>query len=1038
METGCLAFVLHAHLPFVRHPEHDYSLEENWFYQAITETYLPLLLAIDRLLEEGVDFRLTFSLTPTLASMLDDELLQSRYLARLQLLIELAEKEVVRTRSLPKFHALARMYLSLLQNVQHAFQERYGRNLLTAFQRLQNVGKVEIVASCATHGYLPLLSVSEAAVRTQVRVGVEHYRRIFGQQPRGFWLPECGFYTGVDQLLREQGVDYTILETHGITRAVPRTHHGVYAPVACDSGLVAFGRDPESSRQVWSAVEGYPGDPDYREFYRDIGYDLDLDYIGPYIHPDGIRIDTGLKYYRITGEGTDKQPYVPEWAERKAEMHAEHFLEQRIRQVRGVAPHMDREPIVVAPYDAELFGHWWFEGPRWLEHVLRKAARQNTVRLVTLSEYLRDHPHPPAAEPSPSSWGHKGFSEVWLNPENHWIYPQLHASADSLEKLAATQHTRSGLAERALNQATRELLLAQSSDWAFMINYGTSDLYATRRVKHHLQRFERLRNQIAAGTVEESWVAQIESQDNIFLNQDVAADFVHAAERQAPEEPVPVMPRPASAGARLRIVMVTPEAVPFAKTGGLADMVSSLSLQLERAGHEVTLILPAHASALRGSVPLEELPGRLPVSMMVGAPSPAILRGKIGDAVTVYLVHAEGVFDRPQLYGTTDGDYPDNAERFVFFCRAALDVMHRLDPPHILHAHDWQAAMAVAFLKAQPWAYPKLEGTRTVFTVHNAGYQGIFDASKWPLLHLNPEFFTPRYLEFYGRINFLKAGLMFADAITTVSPSYAREVQSVEQGFGLEGVFRQRAARLVGILNGADYEVWNPTNDPYVVGPYSAEDLAGKRACKADLQRNFGLPENPDVPLLGMVARLVDQKGCDILANALPELFQRDVQLVVLGTGDRYYQELFRALPARYPGKAGVRIAFAEELAHKIEAGADMFLMPSRYEPGGLNQLYSLHYGTIPIVRAIGGLQDSVREFDPKSSTGTGFLFESYDGAALLAAVDRSLAAFAEKTAWSSLMQNAMHADFGWAAAMDRYLELYREILEEADRVSGS
>src|SRR6266568_4597237 len=302
-EKGYLAVVLHAHLPYVRHPEYEYALEENWLYEAMTETYIPLLLILEKLVDDGLDFRLTFSLTPTLVSMLLDPFLQSRYLRRLDGLIDLAAKEMARTKLQPEFYPLALMYHGRFSEVRHAFVNRYQRNLVQAFKRLQELGKVEIIASAATHGYLPLLSVNPSAVRTHVRVGVEHYRQIFGRSPRGFWLPECGFYPGVDCILRENGIDYTILETHGVTRADQRPRYGVYAPISCPSGVAAFGRDPDSARQVWSSIAGYPGDFDYREFYRDIGHDLDLDYIGPYLHQGGIRIDTGIKYYRITGKG---------------------------------------------------------------------------------------------------------------------------------------------------------------------------------------------------------------------------------------------------------------------------------------------------------------------------------------------------------------------------------------------------------------------------------------------------------------------------------------------------------------------------------------------------------------------------------------------------------------------------------------------------------------------------------------------------------------------------------------------------------------
>ena len=516
--AGYLALILHAHLPFVRHPEHEFSLEESWLFEAITETYVRLFMALEKLVEDNVDFRLSISLSPPLATMLLDSLLMERYLARLDRSIELAQKEVVRNSSQPQFQALASMYEELFLKVRHSFVDWYGGNLLNAFKRFQDLGKVEILTCAGTHGYLPLLAVNQAAVRAQVRAGVDLYTQLFGRSPKGFWLPECGYYPGLDQILAEDGIEYTILETHGITHASVRPEYGVYAPLRCPSGVAAFGRDPDSSKQVWSSAEGYPGDFNYREFYRDIGYDLDLEYIQPYIHPDGIRIDTGMKYYRITGPNRQKEVYVPEWAEVKAESHAGHYLSGRISQVEHLSQVMDRKPLIVAPYDAELFGHWWWEGPTWIDYLIRKTAEQNTVKLITLSEYLAEYPDNQTAQPSQSSWGQHGFNDVWLNSQNAWIYPHLHAGAETMEAL----WNRPSASPRALNQAARELMLAQASDWAFMINAGAMVQYAASRTKSHLLRFRELARQIEADAVDLDWLERLETQDNIFSQIDLA------------------------------------------------------------------------------------------------------------------------------------------------------------------------------------------------------------------------------------------------------------------------------------------------------------------------------------------------------------------------------------------------------------------------------------------------------------------------------------------------------------------------------------
>jgi len=477
----------------------------------------------------------------------------------------------------------------------------------------------------------------------------------------------------------------------------------------------------------------------------------------------------------------------------------------------------------------------------------------------------------------------------------------------------------------------------------------------------------------------------------------------------------------------LHVAIASPEIAPFVKTGGLGDVLDSLPKALERLGVRVTLIMPAYRSVLQGGFPIEDTKVRFTVPISHRSEEGSLLKTRTGSAITVYLIRAEQYFDRAHPYGTPEGDYPDNAERFVFFARAILEVL-KLNPPQILHAHDWQAALAIAFLRAQPHLYPELSSVKTVFTVHNLGYQGLFRYLDWHLLNLDPSFFSPRYLEFYGKINFLKGGIVFTDAITTVSSTYAEEIKTAEQGFGLEGVFQERAASLIGILNGVDYDIWNPKTDPFIAKTYSPRNLRGKRACKTDLQRSFHLPNNPDIPLIGMVSRLTVQKGLDLLEEALDELLSRDLQFVLLGTGEKQYQEFFSKVPQRYPGKAGVNIAFDESLAHRIIAGSDLFLVPSRYEPGGLTQVYSLKYGTIPVVRATGGLKDTIEEFDPETGKGNGLVFGPYDAQKFLETVDRALALYHQKDKWATLMNNAMAADFSWDCSARAYLDLYKKL----------
>ncbi len=520
-EKGYLALVLHAHLPYVRHPEHPDFFEESWLFEAITDTYIPLIKVFQGLRRDGVTFRITMSITPPLASMLLDPLLQERYLRHLGRLIELAEKEVERTRWLPEFNENARMYRDRFYEARRIFEDVYGRNILTAFRELEAQGCLEIITSAATHGYLPLMEICREAVRAQIKIATDFHRRVLDRRPVGFWLPECGYNPGDDQVLKEEGIRYFITDAHGVLFASPRPKYGVFAPICCKSGVAAFGRDMESSKQVWSAREGYPGDHDYREFYRDIGYDLEYDYIRPYIHSSGARINTGIKYYRITGKTHDKQPYNRQRAVEKAAIHAGNFMFNREKQIEYLASAMDRRPIVVAPYDAELFGHWWFEGPEWLDFLMRKIAYdQKTIALITPGDYLGIYRRNQVSTPSLSSWGYKGYSEVWLEGSNDWIYRHLHTAAGRMVELARTHPGADGVLRRALNQAARELVLAQSSDWAFIMKTGTMVSYAVRRTKEHIWRFTRLYHDILGGTIDDGWLADIEYRDNIFPDID--------------------------------------------------------------------------------------------------------------------------------------------------------------------------------------------------------------------------------------------------------------------------------------------------------------------------------------------------------------------------------------------------------------------------------------------------------------------------------------------------------------------------------------
>lgn len=520
MTLGYVALVLHAHLPFVRHPESDFVLEEEWLFEAIIETYVPLLHMFEGLKRDGVEFKMTMSMTPPLVSMLRDELLQDRFDVHLAQLIELTEKELERNAQHGHLKYLAEYYLKEFTAVESTWQ-RCDRDLVTAFKAFQDAGNLEIITCGATHGYLPLMQMYPEAVWAQVQVACESYEENFGCAPRGIWLPECAYYEGLERMLADAGLRYFLTDGHGILYARPRPRFGTYAPIFTETGVAAFGRDHESSQQVWSSEAGYPGASEYREFYKDLGWEADYDYIKPYIMPNGQRKNTGIKYHKITGKGLDlreKALYDPYWAKEKAAEHAGNFLHNRQKQIQHLSQMMGREPLVVSPYDAELFGHWWYEGPWFIEYFFRKIwFDQNTVEMTHLAEYLQKQPTQQVCKPSQSSWGYRGFHEYWLNQTNSWVYPYLHKIAERMIELARRE-AEDELEWRALNQAAREVLLAQSSDWAFIMRTGTMVPYAVRRTKSHVQRFTKLYEDIKADKIDAGWLQKVEAIDNIFPN----------------------------------------------------------------------------------------------------------------------------------------------------------------------------------------------------------------------------------------------------------------------------------------------------------------------------------------------------------------------------------------------------------------------------------------------------------------------------------------------------------------------------------------
>jgi starch synthase len=472
------------------------------------------------------------------------------------------------------------------------------------------------------------------------------------------------------------------------------------------------------------------------------------------------------------------------------------------------------------------------------------------------------------------------------------------------------------------------------------------------------------------------------------------------------------------------VLMIGSEAVPFAKTGGLADVLGALPPALGRMGWDVTVALPRYRGVTAGT-----LVERVPVSVGGFTREVGLFDAPMGDGARALLVECADLYDRDSLYATGGEEYPDNARRFAVLVRAALEFVARRGPrPSVVHAHDWQAGLAPVYLRTLFASHPVLGGVPSVFTIHNVAYQGVFEPDWLPRLDLGAEELALDRMEFWGRISLLKGGLNAASVITTVSRRYAEEIQTAEFGSGLDGVLRRRRDRLFGILNGIDTSVWDPATDPALPAPYSVDRLDGKLTAKRALLARYALPADESAvarPLVGMISRMVDQKGFDLIRDVADDLMRLDATFVVLGTGETRHQDLWKGLAARYPSRVGAYIGFEEALAHLIEGGADIFLMPSRFEPCGLNQMYSLRYGTVPVVRAVGGLADTVTDYAPGDPRSTGFVFQDYSGPALLAALRRALAVFRDKTAWRALQTAGMRHDNSWDHSAGEYVRIY-------------
>lgn len=488
----------------------------------------------------------------------------------------------------------------------------------------------------------------------------------------------------------------------------------------------------------------------------------------------------------------------------------------------------------------------------------------------------------------------------------------------------------------------------------------------------------------------------------------------------------------------MHILMVTPEANPFARSGGLAEVIASLAAALANLGHNVNVMMPLYRQVREAGYPLTFTGHTLSIPLSWKALSAEIYRTELNPRLTYYFVGQDALFNRECLYGTEYGDFEDNAERFIFFSRAVVETMAALEMNlDVCHCQEWQTGLVPVYLRTLYHDRPRFQQLAVLYTVHNVGYQGVFSSFDLPLTGLGWELFSPKALEFYGKINFMKGGLIFADLLSTVSAKYREEILRPEHGFGLEGVLQERAQELYGIVEGVDYQRWDPARDPYIAAPYGPDDLDGKKTCKEALLRHFKLHLPLDRPLLGMTTRLYERKGIDLVENILDDLMQLEVGFVLQGTGEERHHFLLQEISQRYPGRIGLSIGYSEELAHQIIAGVDLFLMPSRYEPCGLDQLYCLRYGTIPVVRATGGLDETIQSYDPQTGEGSGFKFNGYTPAEFLGAVQQALTLYKDRQAWQKLMLNNMKLNFSWDLVAPKYVDLYRKAMEKRRLLAG-
>lgn len=1011
---GYAALVLHAHLPYIRHADREGVMEERWFYEAMTETYLPLLEVFARLARDGVDYRVALSMTPTLLALCADPLMQSRYAGHLERLIELADKETARLRDDDRLCPLAAMYAVRFRELKELY-DGCGRNIAAAFRRLQDAGKLEIMTSAATHGYLPLMKTEEA-IRAQIRTGIREYERHFGCRPKGFWLPECGYTPGIDRLLKMEGIQYVIGDASAVEYASPAPNRKLLAPLLSPYGITVFPRDPESSEQVWSATDGYPGHVDYREYYRDIGWDLgwndaeEWEYIRPYMLPTHERVNTGLKYYRITGNGKHREPYNPDWARKAAAEQADHFLRCRQRQAEAWRGRLDRLPLIVSPYDAELFGHWWYEGPVWIEMLCRKAYYdQHRVRLITPGDYLELYPVADTGRINESSWGRNRSSEVWLQPDNDWIYRHLHqaeermialatryadaeqaeaagveafqakvsTAKDSLESGSVAEvmsgggetpqaaerlpggKEASGEAERlpgdgkaerearrpektrqaerpsqlrrALNQAARELLLAQSSDWAFIMDSRTVVDYAVRRTKDHLGGFNSLCGMIEEGRIDERFLGALERRSSCFPELDYR-DY-RAVQPAPPALSIPhVRDRP-------NMFMLAWE-YPPKYVGGLSRAVADLAEALAARGETVHVVTTSFEDApafeLRNGVCVH----RLPV-LCSGDTDFYHWTFEMNAAMVDYLVSWKESGGRIDLL---------HAHDWMVF-HAAREIKHSYGLPLVatIHATEWG--------RQQGRLHGELQRR-----IHGLEWRLTYEAKRVFVCSRHMKEEVVRLFELPAdKVDIVPNGISVRGR--TVPAGLAKTPdRPALHGNGGVGWFGADRARGPSETCERSVSSTSALSDAPGMSEAPSEAFGGRttdEAGEAGARSNGYAPADRVILFVG---RLVYEKGVQVLLEAMPLVLARvpEAKLVAAGTGPMRDELERKAAELGCGGRVSFLGFVDEGTKSRLYREAEICVFPSLYEPFGIVALEAMASRRPLVVSDVGGLADLV------------------------------------------------------------------------------